>query len=89
MSDVQAPVAADHPLMIAWKAYQETEGYHNSRGWALQIAPMVQHGSPDAERQRRFEIMPLDQREQHVDGALWAAFVAGFQSQHDKSEKED
>lgn len=28
-----APVPDDHPLMIAWKAYQETDDYANSLHW--------------------------------------------------------
>jgi hypothetical protein len=77
MSDAASPVPADHPLMLAWNAYKETEEFKNSKKWALTIAPMIQAGDPDAER-KRFSLMPIEQRETHVDGSLWAAFMAGF-----------
>lgn len=77
MSNVQAPCPADHPLMVAWTAYKETENFKNSKKWALTIAPMIQAGDPDAER-KRLSLMPIEQREAHVDGALWAAFCEGF-----------
>jgi hypothetical protein len=73
-----APCPPDSPLRKAWDAYKHTFAFDNSKGWALQIAPMVQAGARHAERQRRFEIMPLEQRERHVEGSLWAAFAAGF-----------
>lgn len=68
----------EHPLRKAWEAYKATSAFQNSKGWALQIAPIVQAGSPVAERQRRFELMPFDERERHVEGSLWAAFMAGY-----------
>lgn len=73
------PAAKDSPLMIAWEAYKQTEEFKNTLHWALTIAPMIQAGDPQAER-RRYELMPLEQREGHVIGALWAAFMQGFQS---------
>ena len=30
----QTPVADDAPVMVAWKAYQQTDGYANTRRWA-------------------------------------------------------
>lgn len=75
-----AAVAADHPMKKAWNAYIATWGYQNSKGWALQIAPMIQEGSRDGEQRRRFEIMPFDQRERYVEGSLWAAFTAGYEA---------
>jgi hypothetical protein len=80
MLDAASPVPADHPLMKAWESYKLTNEYTNSKGWALQIAPMVQAAAPDAEHQRRFEIMPFEQRERHVEGSLWVAFMAGFEA---------
>lgn len=72
------PVPADDPLRVAWDAYKATPEYANSKAWALHIAPIVQAAAPDAEHKRRFEIMPFEQRERHVEGSLWGAFVAGF-----------
>jgi hypothetical protein len=64
----QSPVPDDDPLMIAWKAYIATADFKNSKHWAMRIR---------AER-TDYEIMPFEQREQHVMGSLWAAFAAGF-----------
>lgn len=30
-----APVPADHPLMIAWKAYEATPEYENTARWVV------------------------------------------------------
>lgn len=80
-------VPDDSPLMVAWKVYKATWAFERSKGWALQIAPMTQVGGADAERQRRFEIMPLDQRERNVEGSLWAAFAEGFAAARGSREK--
>ena len=74
----QTPCPPEHPLRQAWDAYKATHAFENSKGWAMQIAPMVQAGDREGERKRRFEIMSLEQRERHVEGSLWAAFMAGF-----------
>lgn len=76
----QAPCPEDHPLRKAWDAYKATWAFENSKGWAMQIAPMVQAGAPDADHWRRFEIMPFEQREHHVEGSLWAAFMEGYRA---------
>ena len=34
MSGAMRQVADDEPLMVAWKAHQQTEEYANSRKWA-------------------------------------------------------
>ena len=82
MNQPSAPLPKEHPLMQSWEAYKQTEDFANSKGWAMQIAPIVQHGDPDGEAKRRFDMMPREQRESHVDGALWAAFAAGYDAAH-------
>ena len=77
MSSPSGPVPDDHPMMIAWKAYMATDDYKNSKHWAMTIAPMLQHGDPDADR-KRYSLMPVEQRERHVEGSLWAAFIEGW-----------
>ena len=47
------PFPASDPRMVAWKAYQATNEYANSRKWAL--------------------------HEEHVEGSLWAAFLAAWE----------
>ncbi len=77
MTGAMSPVPADHPLMVAWNAYQATEDYANSKRWALRLRPSAQVGSPEAETTDQ-EIATLKTREQFVEGSLWAAFMAGF-----------
>ena len=78
MNKPMSPVPKESPLMLAWETYKQSEDYANSKRWAMRIAPMVQAGDPDAEAKRDFDLMPREQREQHVEGALWASFMAGF-----------
>ena len=72
------PVPSTHPLKIAWESYKRTDDYENGKRWALRIAPMVQAMDPDGDRKRESELMPYGQRETLVEGALWAAFMAGW-----------
>ena len=67
----------DSPLTKAWEEYKASEAFTNSKAWALRIAPLVQAGDPDADRWL-YELMPSEQRERYVVGALWAAFSTGF-----------
>lgn len=48
----ETPCPEDHPLMIAWKAHQETDEFTNSKKWAA--------------------------HPEHLQGSLWALFMAGF-----------
>lgn len=34
--NVRTALAEDHPLMIAWKAYKETDGYADNKSWVTQ-----------------------------------------------------
>ena len=52
MSDAMQQVPDDHPLMVAYREYCDTEDYRNTHNWA------------------RYP--------EHIDGSLWAAFMAGF-----------
>lgn len=64
----------DHPLMIAWQAYQATEDYQNSYKWAtagIEPPPVVRR-DPNA------NYPTADSYRQYVQGSLWAAFMAGF-----------
>ncbi len=64
MNGPSAPVPDDDPRMIAWKKYKATDDYANTLKWA--IGP-VDANPRTAERHRGW-----------VEGALWAAFCAGF-----------
>jgi len=77
MSNASTPCPEDHPLMLAWNSHKQTDEYKNSKHWALAIQPMIQVGDPDADR-KRYQLMPVDQREQHIEGSLWAVFCAGY-----------
>lgn len=78
LPQASAPCPADHPLMVSWKAYQETEDFKNSKHWAMNLIPMVQMGDPDGEKKRSYGIAPIEERERHIMGSLWACFMAGF-----------
>lgn len=70
--EVEAEVPANS-LRKAWNAYTRTSAFQRSKGWALHIQSLS-----NDENTRRFELMPFEQRERHVEGALWAAFLQGF-----------
>jgi hypothetical protein len=59
------PLPKDHPIMKAWDAYVATPDFANSKRWAVTLRI-----SPSGDRQ--FIEHP------HVDGSMWAAFLAGF-----------
>ena len=63
--------------MVAWEAYKATPDYANSKHWAMTIQPMMFTGDPES---KRYGLMPIEQREQHVEGSLWAAFLQGWQA---------
>ena len=53
MSEAMAPVPDSHPLMVAWKAHQQTEAYANSKRWASAVhkdehlqGPVGRYSSP-------------------------------------------
>lgn len=68
MSEAQAPVADDAPVMIAWKAYQASPPFQNTFAWAKYVqiqtidtgAQLIEHP--------------------HLPGSLWAVFLAGFEA---------
>lgn len=35
MSEASRAVPEDHPLMVAWNAYKETEDFANAKKWAV------------------------------------------------------
>lgn len=65
----------DDPMLVAFDLYKATAEYANSKHWALRVAPMFQAGEG---RDATCDLMPLEQRSRYVDGALWAAFVEGW-----------
>lgn len=65
----------DHPLMIAWKAYQATEDYQNSYNWATRGIDYMVLPTPVDITANPFT---HDHYRQFVQGSLWAAFMAGF-----------
>lgn len=74
---VSQALPKDHPLMKAWDAYQETDGFKNSLYWATTATIMTK------ERAQELGVPPEQnqasgvQREQYAKGSMWAAFVAG------------
>jgi hypothetical protein len=78
---VEAPVPQGSPLMKAWEAYKSSPEFANSKAWAMRLAPLKQAGDPSPEDWMS-EILPKEQRETFVMGAIWAAFAAGFLNTH-------
>lgn len=85
--NVSTACPADHPLMIAWKAYQATEDFANSKRWALALYTSRQGAEPATPHADNVADVPIDatvnvvdaeHRECLVMGSLWAAFMAGF-----------
>jgi len=81
--EAMSPVAKDDPLSIAWEKFKTTGRYANAKHWALSIQPMIQASDPEAER-KRYSLMPIDQRERHIEGSLWAVFMEGFNAGNDR-----
>jgi len=74
---VMTPCKPDDPLMIAWKAYQETEDYANSYKWATAAIEHVVLPEPTDPMANRWT---EDHYRQFVQGSMWAAFMAGFRA---------
>lgn len=73
--------------MKAWTAYQQTEDFANTKGWAMALYTSRQMGQPakphpdnvaDAPEDAIINPVTLEHRERLVMGSLWAAFMAGF-----------
>lgn len=79
-----SPVPADHPLMIAWTAYQQTDDFKNTKQWATRnIVITTAETAPEANR-----VNPEEERERRAQGSLWAAFMAGFNAREAQISKE-
>lgn len=59
----------DDPLMISWKAYQQTQEYDNTLRWAKNFTITVAYDTGQL-------IMNANTQE----GSLWAAFAEGFKA---------
>ena len=68
MSDTAMALPADHPMVVAWNTYCETDEFKNALRWA-------QETKYDDGRE-----VPALQREQHLKGALWLAFTKGMEA---------
>ena len=63
---MQAALPDNHPLIIAWKIFCDTDEFKNALRWAVET-------KYDDGRQ----ISDI-QREQHAKGAMWLAFTKGL-----------
>lgn len=61
----QVKLPDDHPMMVAWRAFQATEDFANSKRWAEVV-------------DLRIETDSLKMRHPHLDGSLWNIFMNGF-----------
>jgi hypothetical protein len=75
---VQAPCPKDSPLMIAWEAYKSTDDYANSRSWATRFIPEDDPEEIECIRAHGANPVTKANKEQYVEGSLWAAFMAGY-----------
>lgn len=69
MTQAMMALPEDHPMMVAWNKFCDTEEFKNALHWA-QITK-YDDGRP---------IDPF-QHEQHIKGALWLAFTKGMEVQ--------
>jgi hypothetical protein len=62
----QMALPADHPMMVAWNAFCETDEFKNALEWSV--------------RTEYADGRPINdiQREQHAKGSLWLAFTKGM-----------
>lgn len=74
MSGAMQKCPDDHPLMIAWNAYQQTDDFKNTKDWATRSIIIASQATA-AEANR---VDPWEEREKRAMGSLWAAFMAGF-----------
>jgi len=63
--NAQGPVAKDHPLMIAWTAWKGAEEGRDANKWGSAIQVSIIDGQSTISHP-------------HLEGALWGAFMAGF-----------
>lgn len=75
-----APVPEDHPLMIAWKAYQATEDFKSSLFWVTTDKRMRPERAEEVGLDPMANKVTDEMREQRAKGSLWGAFMAGFES---------
>lgn len=68
MPQTNIPVPYDHPLMVAWNNYCDTDEFKSALEWAVRI--------------KYEDGRPVDDihREQHVKGAMWLCFTKGMES---------
>lgn len=75
-----APCPSDSDLMKAWNAYQETDDFKDSLYWASTDTVMRQERAQELGVQPDANVANSIQKEEHVKGALWAAFLRGFEA---------
>ena len=78
MSDCEQQCPSDSPLMIAWEKYKATDEYKNSLLWATRYIPEDDPAEIERIRSKGANPVTKANKEQFVEGSLWAAFMAGF-----------
>jgi hypothetical protein len=73
--NAQSPLSKDDPLLIAWKAHQQTPEYDNSKRWAQTFMLCNSRDDPS-----KVEVQYCS-----LEGSLWAMFVAGWNARADFS----
>jgi len=70
MDKVEAALPDTDPMLIAWKAWQKSEDYDNARRWAETFI-IESNGH---------KLGAMSAKHPHLEGSMWAAFVAGWSS---------
>ena len=70
----------DSDLMKAWTAYQEADGFKDSLYWATTETVMRKERAQELNVPPENNVANATTREQYAKGALWAAFMAGFEA---------
>lgn len=67
MSQTAMALSSDHPMMIAWNKFCETDEFRNALHWALTVT--YEDG----------RVIDPFYREQHFKGSMWLAFTKGME----------
>jgi len=67
MSETAQALSEDHPMMVAWNKFCDTDEFKNALRWAVEMK--YDDGS----------LVSDFHREQHAKGAMWLAFTKGLE----------
>jgi len=65
------PLPDDDPMMLAWRAFQETDDYKNALKWVQELGSITFSFNANGTR--------ITAEHPYVEGSLWAPFIAGYE----------